>query len=325
MDPLPEDILRRANKYCRECRLRLEQRLGFGKDGIVWATDRATAIKVFGRRDTYDRELAAHRRLADHGVSDVLGHRVPQLLQFDDPKLVIEMTIVRPPFLLDFASAWLDQQPLVDFGAEVLEEWLAEKQEQFGERWPQVAIVLAALEQYGIHKANLRRRFRSPGPGRLQRSPTIARSTTVKPISDAKTRASSPSLGDPEQMHEVYEKGGQDHRMAPHGVYADGACPHPQCDQHLQAIDFRWDAHGEEIHDPLVRAWWSDTGFAGRCPRCRGWVHFTIRAKRAISAEEASRLPHLPDDWHANAIILITPHHDEPRFRVATVRAGPVP
>lgn len=101
------------------------------------------------RRDTYDRELAAYRRLADQGVSDVLGHHVPQLLRFDAVMLVIDVTIVHPLFLLDFASAWLDQPP--GFGEEVLEEWLEEKLEQFAERWPHVATVLAELERYGIH------------------------------------------------------------------------------------------------------------------------------------------------------------------------------
>ena len=149
MDAFDEDILQRADEYTRLRGLQLEQRLGFGKDGTVWATDRATAVKVFGRRDTYDREHAAYRRLADQGVSDVLGHHVPQLLRFDDARLVIEMTIVQAPFLLDFAGAWLDQQPA--FGEEVLEQWLEEKQEQFGERWSHIAAVLAALQGYGIH------------------------------------------------------------------------------------------------------------------------------------------------------------------------------
>jgi hypothetical protein len=72
----------------------------------------------------------------------------------------------------------------------------------------------------------------------------------------------------------------------------------------MQAIDFRREFYGPAIHDPLVRAWWDDTGFAGKCPQCGGWVHFTIRGKQAISAEEAQALPQLPDDWHANAVIL---------------------
>ena len=60
------------------------------------------------------------------------------------------MTIVRQPFLLDFANAYLDIAP--DFSAEVMEEWDAEKSEQFGDHWGQVLHVLAILrDRFGIH------------------------------------------------------------------------------------------------------------------------------------------------------------------------------
>jgi hypothetical protein len=72
----------------------------------------------------------------------------------------------------------------------------------------------------------------------------------------------------------------------------------------MQAIDFRREAYGPAVHDPLVRAWWNDTGIAGRCPQCGGWIHFTIRGKRAITPAEAAALPQLPADWHKQAIIL---------------------
>ncbi len=107
-----------------------------------------------------------------------------------------------------------------------------------------------------------------------------------------------------EQMHIIYRKGGAERQAAPHVVYSSPACLHLGCGQRLQAIDFRFEAHGRDVHDPLVRAWWSDQGFAGRCPGCGGWIHFTIRGKRAITAEEASQLPQLPDNWAGEAIIL---------------------
>jgi hypothetical protein len=92
--------------------------------------------------------------------------------------------------------------------------------------------------------------------------------------------------------------------MAPHIVYADAACPHPGCGQPMQAIDFRLEDHGRTVHDPLVRAWWDDTGFVGRCPHCGSWIHFTIGAKRVVTDEEAARYPQLPDNWHDVATIL---------------------
>jgi hypothetical protein len=109
---------------------------------------------------------------------------------------------------------------------------------------------------------------------------------------------------DRDRMHTLYRQGGEERQMAPHIVYPTALCPHDDCDQPMQAIDFRLEDHGRAVHDPLVRAWWSDLGFVGRCPRCGGWVHFTIRGKSAITAADAAGYPQLPDDWHKKATIL---------------------
>jgi hypothetical protein len=117
-------------------------------------------------------------------------------------------------------------------------------------------------------------------------------------------RHKAPSSSEIAEMHALYRRGGQERQMAPHAVYADAACPHAGCGRALQGIDFRLEAYGREVHDPLVRAWWDDTGFAGRCPGCGGWIHFTIRGKRALTAAEAMAFPQLPDDWASVALIL---------------------
>lgn len=105
-------------------------------------------------------------------------------------------------------------------------------------------------------------------------------------------------------MHESYRTGGAE-RLGPlHVVYTEASGPHPGCPARMQAIDFRLEAYGQAVHDPLVTAWWNGTGFAGRCPHCGGWIHFTIHEKRAIDGAEAARLPKLPDDWHSEAVIL---------------------
>ena len=119
----------------------------------------------------------------------------------------------------------------------------------------------------------------------------------------AQTRP-APTAEELEAMHEAYRHGGEERQMAPHVVYSDAGCPHPGCGEKLQAIDFRLEAHGRPVHDPLVQAWWNDTGFAGRCPSCGGWIHFTIRGKRAITDAEAAGLPQLPQGWHKAATIL---------------------
>jgi hypothetical protein len=123
----------------------------------------------------------------------------------------------------------------------------------------------------------------------------MAEASAKSPVLTAKER---------EEMHALYRRGGQERQWALHIVYPDAVCPHVGCGQRMQAIDFRLEDHGRAIHDPLVRAWWNDTGFVGRCPQCGGWVHFTIRAKRAVTAEEAAHHPQLPDNWHEVATIL---------------------
>lgn len=155
MLPPTEDIFgHRASEYAVNHDLELGPRLGFGKDGYVYSTTGAaggpTAIKVFGNERAYQQELACYRRLREHSVTAVQGLHVPQLIDSDDRLFVIEMTIVRPPFLLDFASALLDPPP--EFPEEVQQQWHEEKEEQFGKRWQDVQLILATLQgRYGIY------------------------------------------------------------------------------------------------------------------------------------------------------------------------------
>ncbi len=114
----------------------------------------------------------------------------------------------------------------------------------------------------------------------------------------------SPTATELIEMHEVYRRGGHARQIAPHIVYPEPTCPYPGCEEPMQAIDFRLEDHGRDVHDRLVRSWWNDSGFVGRCPRCNGWIHFSIKGKRTIDADEASYFPQLPDDWYTNATIL---------------------
>ena len=128
----------------------MERRLGFGRDGNVYATSDGTAVKAHGLRESFEKELLCYIRLKSNLVENILGLRVPQLLDADERLMVIEMSIVTRPFLLDFASGYLDVAP--DFPAETMEEWRAEKMEQFGDRWPDVEAVLEVLRsRFGIH------------------------------------------------------------------------------------------------------------------------------------------------------------------------------
>ncbi|HVC95813.1 MAG TPA: hypothetical protein VND64_19130 [Pirellulales bacterium] len=139
----------RAQKFAAKQGLTLGQSLGFGVHGRVWATDCKSAVKAFAPdRPHYARERDIYLRLEERSVSEIRGFHVPQLLGFDDELWIIEMSIVRPPFALDFAGAYLDERP--DFSEETWAEWETDKQEQFGANWPHVRLVLAAFERYGI-------------------------------------------------------------------------------------------------------------------------------------------------------------------------------
>lgn len=145
-----KDIGIRASRYCDRRNLCIEQQLGRGKDGIIFQTSLSTAIKIFDSRDMYLRELACYRRLGEHEVEEVLGHVIPRLVASDDELLIIEMEIVSPPYLLDFADAYLDAPP--DFSEEVMEQWRQDKEEQFGNQWDEVQFVIAILQRrFGIY------------------------------------------------------------------------------------------------------------------------------------------------------------------------------
>jgi hypothetical protein len=167
MDSLNDDIIRRAGEYADQNVVRLKNRLGFGKDGTVWSTDRRTAIKVFRTPEPFRRELGAYERLAENDVFDILGFNVPQLVRVDEDRMVIEMTMVDEPFVLDFGSAYLDGSA-PEFPEEIMSEWLEQTREKFGSKWSRVVSIMRALERMGItltdiHPGNIAFDPREPG------------------------------------------------------------------------------------------------------------------------------------------------------------------
>jgi hypothetical protein len=149
-----EALIPRASQYATQNRLALGESLGSGKDGIVLSAKRKTrpassAIKVHRFVELWEREKAAYDRLAETGTRRILGFHVPWLVGSDSDLLVIEMTVVTRPFVLDFAAAYLDRRP--EFPEEVWDQWEIDKREQFEERWPQVQAILRAFEELGIY------------------------------------------------------------------------------------------------------------------------------------------------------------------------------
>ncbi len=159
--PTKDELVRRADLYAQKHGLVLGEQLGSGVHGIVFVAASKTkpgraAIKIHEREESYRRERDVYLRLRGHGIDQIRGFHVPQLLRYDNELWVIEMEIVTRPFVLDFADAYLDKPP--DFSDEVLAEWRTEKKEQFGDRWPEVELILLSLERYGVYLVDV-----SPG------------------------------------------------------------------------------------------------------------------------------------------------------------------
>jgi hypothetical protein len=83
------------------------------------------------------------------------GFAVPQLIHHDARLCVVEMAIVSPPLVLDFAGAYLDRRP--DCPNDVMEEWHADKLEQFREeRRETVQRIMGHFARIGIYLADVK-------------------------------------------------------------------------------------------------------------------------------------------------------------------------
>jgi hypothetical protein len=130
-------------RYCSARKLQIVRTLGAGKDGTVYETNLPTAIKVHSWFESYDNERKVYLRLKECDLVEICGLRIPRLIQCEDDLRLIEMTIVTPPYILDFASAWLDKPP--DFTQEALDIWHEQVRENFGEHFGDIMGVLDAL------------------------------------------------------------------------------------------------------------------------------------------------------------------------------------
>ena len=103
----------RAGQYTTKQGIVVEDELGFGFDGIVLATSRQSAIKVLRYEPLYQRERDVYLRLHARRAVQVRGFKIPRMLRADDELWVIEMTIVSPPFVLDFAGRISTSDPSI--------------------------------------------------------------------------------------------------------------------------------------------------------------------------------------------------------------------
>ena len=90
----------------------------------------------------------------DRGIFNIAGFNVPELLQFDDSVFALEMKIVFPPYIVDFASARLDApMDLIEDEGNTIADLVYDR---FGERAPEIFFLKAQLEKLaGIYITDL--------------------------------------------------------------------------------------------------------------------------------------------------------------------------
>ena len=130
----PPRVIARADEYCRRRPSVRVGSLGDGKDGAVWQIQRRTglrvtsALKIHDVAPSYQQGRNAYLRFRDAKLTSVAGFNVPALVDFDDELLAIEMRIVTPPFVLDFASVVLDVDPeLIEDEGHTLKDLVRER------------------------------------------------------------------------------------------------------------------------------------------------------------------------------------------------------
>ena len=132
--------------------------LGWGIDGVVFAHPLVSnAIKVHKNQESFEKELAAYKRLSDRRVEKFMGFSVPQLMGHDRQLRVVELSIVKPPFLLDFAAATVDKKN--DFSPEDMELWWQDVEHNFGDDYAIARDVFWGLKtDFGIYYWDLKPR-----------------------------------------------------------------------------------------------------------------------------------------------------------------------
>ncbi len=147
-----DECEQRAKVYCEQrfCEPLFNSQLGWGQEGYVWETSQRSAIKVYRENGeiNFNREFRCYTILAEHGLIELKGFNIPQMIDSDSRLLVIEMTIVSAPYILDFGKANFAPH---DFSEEVMEYYNQEREEWFEGNWDRVQNALYSLERLGIY------------------------------------------------------------------------------------------------------------------------------------------------------------------------------
>jgi hypothetical protein len=106
----PDSVQDRADRYFRRHGISGVE-FDSGTQGHVWRTSRRSVVKVHIHAESYPPEVEAYTRLRALQLRSIEGFTIPRMYYHDDELLAIEMQIVFPPYIVDFASAGFDARP----------------------------------------------------------------------------------------------------------------------------------------------------------------------------------------------------------------------
>jgi hypothetical protein len=66
------------------------------------------------------------------------------------------MEFVVPPFVVDFATAGVDSNPLGKYSSEQMDEWYESRRELFEDQWPKAKSILHGFREHGIYLVDLK-------------------------------------------------------------------------------------------------------------------------------------------------------------------------
>lgn len=129
-------------------------RLGGGISGFVFASpDFRTALKVHRTIEGYTTEVAVYKELVRLNITKICGLQLPRPRKRRNDLRLIQMDIVSPPFLLDFAGV-LFEPP--DFPEDVMEHWHEQNRNFFGPNVSIVYDVYNTLARHGLYYMDFR-------------------------------------------------------------------------------------------------------------------------------------------------------------------------
>jgi hypothetical protein len=156
------ELLKRVTQYANSRGIRLvgKDLLGYGSDGTVWQSSRLTAIKALHHSKNFEHELECYKRLSDADIRKIGAFEVPHLVDWDVANRILEISIVQPPYLLDFGKVYLEHPPTHLYDEQMMANAHQEWMERFGKRWSKVLHAMKMLEKLGIY-------YYDPRPGNV--------------------------------------------------------------------------------------------------------------------------------------------------------------